>query len=368
MSTAPLLRPVAEPQILENAFTEDQHRRMFDVVRRHGPWSLILAQHFKSPEEVVAATSGSLPDGVHPTWDMFLTPIFRGYFAQGHTSLYPELDDCFYNPKFMDLVRRYWKAEYARPENMLFNLQGPSPGAGAPHIDATRFRGVSFQTTPIWLMNVMAKSGLFKRWQAKKAQVITWYYKGRIGGGFHYWPEGPKAPPWTIQAPMWGRAVVVENESMYHTAEATGPAALRRPKGLTFDSMISADPASADGWRITAGDQVVQRIPIEEMRFLVHWGADIFLDFQDLKVTLDHTDDIGHEQVFDIFIADLRARGKAFQTPSDPIVDRAFIDLLTRVYDPGKPTLMPAEPVEEPVAAEQGAAETRRPLFEIEPR
>ena len=46
---------------------------------------------------------------------------------------------------------------------------------------------------------------------ARKAQVIAWWYRGRIGGGFYYWPDGPLEPPEHVPAPMWGRAVVVEN-------------------------------------------------------------------------------------------------------------------------------------------------------------
>lgn len=266
--------------------------------------------------------------------------------------MHPEIEDCFYNPKFLDLVRGYWKAQYARPESMLFNLQGPCHGGGAPHVDATRFRGLSFQTTPIWLMNTMTKSGLFKKWQAKKAQVIAWYYNGKVGGGFTYWPDGPRAEPKQIHAPMWGRAVVVENEMMYHTAQSNGPSAMRRPQGLAINSVIGGDPASAEGWQITTDGQVIQRIPAEEMRFLVHWGADVFMDYQELKVTLDHSDDITHEQVFDIFIADLRKRGETFQAPSDPLTDQSFIRLLTRVYDPGLPAIFPPEPEEDLIAAE----------------
>lgn len=224
-----VLRPVAEPQIIENAFTEDQHARMLDVVRREGAHALILAQHFSSPEEVVASLSGQLPEGVKPSWDMFLTPAFRGYLAKGHTALHPEIEDCFYNKKFLDMVRGYWGAAYVRPENMLFNLQGPCRGGYAAHIDAARFRGISMHTTPVWVMNIMVKSGLFLRWKSKKAQMITWYYQGRVGGGLTYWPDGPQAAPKQIRAPMHGRAVVVENEMMYHTAEASGPSALRYP-------------------------------------------------------------------------------------------------------------------------------------------
>lgn len=348
-STASVFRPVAEPVIIENAYTEDQHARMLDVVRRKGPWSLILAQHFKSPEEVIATTSGMMPEGFTPTWDMFLSPVFRGYFAQGHTAIHPEIEDCFYNEKFLDLVRGYWKAEYARPDSMLFNIQGPCPGSRNPHVDATRFRGVTYQTSPVWLMNMMVKSGLFQRWQAKKAQVIAWYYKGRIGGGFNYWPDGPQEAPKQINGPMWGRAVVVENEMMFHTAEANGPEALRRPEGLTIASQMQAGQAPGS-WDIVDNGKVIQTVPEEEFRFLVHWGADVFTDYEDLKRTLDHTDDIGHDRIFDMLIADLRQRGETFEVPSDPLTDQKFISLLTRVYDPGAPAIFPPEP-EEAIAA-----------------
>ena len=350
MSTPSIFRPVSPPQIIEGAFTEDQHRRMLQVVRDKGPWSLILAQHFKSPDEVVATTSGSVPEGFTPTWDMFLSPVFRGYFAKSSTVLHPEIEDCFFNTRFLDLVRAYWKADYATPENMLFNIQGPCQGGANPHLDATRYRGISMHNSPIWLMNTMTKTGLFEHWRAKKAQVITWYYKGQVGGGFTCWPDGPTAQPQQIKAPMWGRAVVVENEMMFHTAESNGPLAQRRPEGLAINSLMSPDPATPGAWQITTDGAVVQHIPEDEFRFLIHWGADIFSDLAELKRSLDHTDDLTHDQVFDMIITDLKARGEQFEVPTDPLTDKAFIGLLTRVYDPGQPAIFPPEP-EEALAA-----------------
>lgn len=344
--TGTVFRPVAPPRVIEGAYTEDQHRRMLNVVREKGPWTLILAQHFSSPEEVVATTSGSLPEGFKPTWDMFLTPVFRGYFAKGMTALHPEIEECFLNPKFLELVRGYWGAKYARAENMLFNIQGPCPGSRNPHVDATAFRGITMHNTPVWLMNMMVKTGLFERWRAKKAQVITWYYKGRMGGGFNYWPEGVRGEPKQIKAPMWGRAVVVENEMMYHTAEASGPVNQRMPQGLSIESVMAADPGDPSGFVIRTGDDIIQRVPEEEFRFLVHWGADIFMDLEEMRVTLDRTDDLTHEQVFDILISDLRAKGLAFTVPNDPMTDESFIGLLVKTYDPGVPKIFPPEPEE----------------------
>ena len=80
--------------------------------------------------------------------------------------------------------------------------------------------------------------------------MTGWYYKGSIGGGFNYWPEGPHGQPQQIIPPVWGRAVVAENEMMYHQAQASGPAALRKPAGLDISSTIGVDPSSPQDRRI----------------------------------------------------------------------------------------------------------------------
>lgn len=337
------LKPIAEPRVVDGVYSADQHRRLQQVVRNNGPWSLILAQHFASSEEVSATLSGSMPEGVELTFDMFLTPVFRGYFAKNGTCLYPEIEDTFYNSGFLDFVRGYWNAKYAKPESMLFNIQGPAGSHDPAHLDATSFRGITMKNTPIWLMNTMGKSGLFNRWLNRKAQVITWFYQGQIGGGFTYWPDGPLNTPKRLAAPMWNRGVVVQNEMMFHRGEENGPHDMRFPAGLAFNSLFEADPDRADGWEITTDGRVIQKIPAEEMRFLVHWGAEIYMDLDELRTVMDGTDDLTHEQVFDIFIADLRARGIAFPMPSDPMRDTAFIRLLNKTYDVGTPRLYPAE-------------------------
>lgn len=154
----------------------------------------------------------------------------------------------------------------------------------------------------------MGKSGLFKPYLKKMAQVIAWFYPGKIGGGFTYWPEGPLAQPKRLPAPMWNNGVLVQNEMMYHRAEANGPLDMRHPQGLAFNSLFGADPDVADGWQITTDGKLIQRIPAMETRFLVHWSADVYEDFAELKKTMDHSDDLTHEKVFEIFIQDLRAR------------------------------------------------------------
>lgn len=345
-------RPVAPPRLIESAYTDDQHRRLLATVRANGPWPLILAENFKTPEEVIATTSGTIPEGVTLTWDMIgLNPVFRGYLARGGTCFYPELEDCYYNSRFLELVRNYWGCKYAEPETFLFNIQGPTPIGGPPHLDGTVFRGMTMEDTPLWLLLTMAKSCLFDRWRSKKGQVIAWYYKGAIGGGFNCWPNGPSGEPMQINAPMWGRAVVVENEMMYHHGQATGPLARRKPPGMEIGSKFGADPEDPTGWRIETSGRVNQTIPEREMRFLVHWGARLFRDMDDHKRTYDHSDDIEPEKAIGMLIDDMRRRGIALETPTDPLNDPGFVKLVARVYDIGGPENIPSDVNEEAIAA-----------------
>jgi len=349
-----VIRPVAEPRIINNVYSDDQYKRMVDVIRRNGPWKMVLAQHFASAEEVVATMSGGLPEGVKPSFDMFLTPNFRGYFGTNGICNFPELDDVFFSSEHMARVRSYWNAKYATPESMNFIIQGSSRNLDPAHLDGTSFRGVTQRNSPIWLLNTMAKSGLFRRWLMKKAQVITWFYRGTIGGGFTYWPDGPQAQPKRLAAPTWNLGVVTQNEMMFHRGEACGPMNKRSPEGLAFESLWSADPEVADGWRITTGDRVIERVSAEETRLMVHWTAAIYSDAAEMKLVFDQKDDLTHEQVFDIFVKDLRERGVKCVVPANPIADRDFISLLTRTYDCGRPAIYPREapgPHEEQAAA-----------------
>ncbi len=337
------VRPIAPPLIIDDIYTDDQARRLMELTRNRGPWEMILGQFYASADEIAVTTVGRESESAEPSWDEFLTPYFSAPLAKGGICLYPEIEDCFLNQKFLDAGRRYWKAEYARPENMIFNLNGPTTNFDAGHLDGAEFRGLNLKNTPNWLLNSMIRSDLFKAWQMKKAQVIAWFYRGSIGGGFTYWPEGPYAEPERIVPPVWNRGIVAETERMYHRGEANGPLDQRQPKGLALNSLLNVDPNDADSWQITTDGQVIQKIAAHEMRMLVHWRADIYMDLAELKKVVDHTDDLTHDQVIDMFIDDLRSRGRVFETPTDPLHDREFMHLLTDVYDPGVPRIYPAD-------------------------
>lgn len=338
---AGILRPVSPPRVVDDVYTADQQDRLLGVVHEHGPWKLILAQHFASADELIATMSGVMPEGVAPSMDMFLTPTFRGFYANYSAALYPEIQDCFYNDRFLEYAKSYWGAKYAKPQMMLFNVNGPCGNTDPGHLDSPGFRGVRYENSPTWLCAVMGKSGLFRDYLIKSAQVITWFYPSSEGGGFTYWPEGPLRPPQRLRPPINNRGVVVQNEMMYHRGEANGPPQQQRPAGLAFDTTFSGDPDDRHQWLLKTGDEIIARHHTRDLRFLVHWTAEVFEDFDELKKNMDGTSNITQERAIEMLIDDVRSKGIEIATPTDPLHDPEFIRAINAAYDIGAPSIYP---------------------------
>jgi len=342
MELSNVLRPAAPPREIDAVYTDDQRQRLFDVVRNDGPWKLIIAQHFASADELMATMSGAFPEGFTPSLDLFLTPTFRGYLANYGSVLYPELHDVFYNEGFLNMAKSYWNAEYAKPELMLFNINGPCANRDPGHLDSPSFRGVRYENAPTWLCSVMGKSGLFTDYLIKMAQVITWFSHD-ASSGFTYWPEGPRKDPRRLLPPLYNRGVVVQNEMMVHRGEANGPLGQQVPAGLAFDTVFAGDPGDRDGWVLRNGDQVIARHHTDELRFLVHWSAEVFSDYDELKKNMDGSDDLTVDKAIDMLVDNLAKTGVKLDIPSAPLHDPAFIGALNAAYDIGGPVSYPQE-------------------------
>ncbi len=342
MELSDVLRPISPPVEVSDVYTDDQRERLLDVVRTQGPWKLIIAQHFASADELMATMSGAFPEGITPSLDLFLTPTFRGYLANYGTVLYPELHDVFYNEDFLKMAKSYWHAEYAKPELMLFNINGPCPNRDPGHLDSPSFRGVRHGNAPTWLCSVMGKSGLFSDYLIKMAQVITWFSHDE-GSGFTYWPQGPLRQPQRLLPPVYNRGVVVQNEMMVHRGEANGPLDQQMPAGLAFDTVFTGDPDDRDAWLLKNDSEVIARHRTDDLRFLVHWSAEVFSDYDELRKNMDGADDLTIDKVIDMLVDNLHKNGVKLDIPSAPLHDPDFIGALNAAYDLGGPATYPDE-------------------------
>lgn len=345
------LIPFAPPQVKHDAYSPEQVDALFAAVHRGPANGLLVAQLFKSADEIVAATSGKMPEGL--TLDHFLAPMFHGYLAKNGASLDPLVDGAFFNPKLMGWARDYFKAGIVVPRQLHYNFGPPQPSADPGHFDASSFRGMSNTNTPVWLLAAMSNSRLFREFKIQLAAVVTWFWRRSDHGGFTYWPDGAHNPPKRIPAPFWNTAVVAENENMYHRGESSGtPDEWGQVKGLSFASVLEGDPAGPDRWLARDGDRVLARFQTEDMRWLFHWTAECFADYEAYRVRAEHLDDLTPQRMFDIFARDLKARGVDLRASGDPLTDPEFKATILANYSIGSPRTYPPEA---PVAGRMAA-------------
>ena len=143
--------------------------------------------------------------------------------------------------------------------------------------------------------------------------------------------------------PINNRGVVVQNEMMVHRGEANGPLDQQIPASLAFDTVFSGDPDDRDHWLLKNGDDVIARHHTDQLRFLVHWSAEVFSDFDELKKNMDGSHDLTIDKAIDMMVDDLNTKGIELDIPSDPLHDAAFIGALNAAYDLGGPTSYPEQ-------------------------
>lgn len=322
------MTPVAPPSVIQDVYTQDEINRLFGVVTECGPWQTILGQHFASTEEYLAVSGGRMRTGA--SLADYIAPGFRGYLAKEGVVFYDEVHDIYLGRRLLEVAKSMHGARYGLAHHMLFNVNMPSPSVDAGHFDSRNWRGLTSVDTPIWLLSVMAKSGLFDHWEVKTAQVITYFYNSDLDGGFTYWPDGPDRPPARIPAPFWNTGLLTDNSRMYHRREAHGPLHRRHSvPELRLESMLHR----VDGqWAVRNGDREIGRFADDETRSLFHFTALLFDDRADADRYLDHTDDLTVAKVFDVLGDDLTRRGIPFAYPFDPMSDPTFIALLTDTY------------------------------------
>ena len=96
---------------------------------------------------------------------------------------------------------------------------------------------------------------------------------------------------------------------MVHRGEANGPLDQQIPAGLAFDTVFTGDPDDREHWLLKNGDDVIARHHTDELRFLVHWSAEVFSDFDELKKNMDGTDDLTIDKAIDMMVDDVNGKG-----------------------------------------------------------
>lgn len=307
------------PIVLDRAFDDPSLVRT--LVARGGPYWTVQRYLANVSEMASLSDAGK----VAPDRPMMIAPWFRGDWAFDGPKV-EGVEPILGDAGFADAARRLFDAEVVVPQQVYVNLNPPMPQLDPGHVDIPTFRGVDRTNTPVWLLAIMLKSGLFEPWYVPIATAVAWFYEGS-GGGFRYWPDGPDARP--IDRPCRSNSAIVgDNDRMFHAVLAIGdsPTFVR---GMTLESKLYV--ADDEAVIVDAGTTLA-RFPYDAIRISVSWKALTFPSDAERARFASGRDALTHADVERTILADLARRGVDATPPGDLLRDRAFVDRLNTVY------------------------------------
>ncbi|MEM9175499.1 MAG: hypothetical protein AAGC67_09715 [Myxococcota bacterium] len=312
------------PILIDRAYDDPDAIRA--LVRKGGPyWPTI--RYVASPTELAAY--GGEPERLK------VVPWFRADWAYGEVDV-PGAETILHNAAFVEAARRLFDADVVRPQIVYVNAMGPM-GAGPAHIDVPAFRGIDRTTYPVTFLHLMHRSGLFEAHRIDIATAVSWFYGGERGE-FEYWADGVSEPPRRIDAPLDNRAVVGDNEIMYHRVAPIGGDDPPMIEDATIGVELVPDDASSDWLAIDEGRELL-RYADREVRISVSWKAEVFPDEDAARVREAHLDDLVFDDVIDRLLEDLAARGQTLARPEDPLRNTGFIAALNAAHSLPQPAL-----------------------------
>ena len=88
---------------------------MLDVVKADGPWPTITSHHFDTVDELIATSTGVVPEGPDLTLDDIATAALPRLLRPELGRLLPRARRLLLQQRLPRPVRGYWGAKYAQP-------------------------------------------------------------------------------------------------------------------------------------------------------------------------------------------------------------------------------------------------------------
>ncbi len=321
------------PILIEDVFDDVEPVRALFV--RHSPYELLQGrrQVMSSALEQAAIVGAPITDALrarslsNASTSLDLNPVFRGYWVLGEPKV-EGVDWILEHPKLHAAARALHGAQIVRPNEIYAHLVCPEPRvATGPHVDIPNFRGMGRRDYPTWLLVNMRRSGLFDRWHVPVATAVMWFYEGE-GGEYEYWAVGPDRPAHRTAPPYTNKAVVGENDTMFHQGQ---PPRCKEPKPeLGLSSTLRTDDGSV--WTIMDGNRKTRQYDRAEIRFALSWSAEVFVDDGAAETADHHLDDLDLGTVVTTFLADLGERGVEVGPPDDPLHGEDWVAAVANTY------------------------------------
>jgi hypothetical protein len=296
---------------IENVFDDPFAVRA--LVERHGPYRA-MASYLP-----VSATRGEQATAVQGG----VLPWFRGTWAANGRPLVNGAELILENAHFREAASRLFNGAEVTPSTIAVNVNAPMP-PGAIHIDIPSFRGATRDRYPIQLLQAMGSSRLFEGWRIIEAGAVVWFYEGQ-GGEYDYWPEGLSAPMQSERHPLSNRALVADNDRMYHRIGWIGDPAAKIP---TISPGAEIKHISGTGWVISDEGREVRHYADEQIRISILWKGRV-------EPTIDDDNEnaqLTPERIVQIFRSDLLSRGIRTPDRTSPLSDQTWLGLVHSSY------------------------------------
>lgn len=241
-----------------------------------------------------AGAASQMPGGVASTVGV---PWYRQDWAIGAKPLVAGAQELLDHPGFVSAAKAVFDGRVVRPHTLYANVQMPAVGTDMGHTDVPEFRGMTRDKYPVALLHLMNRSGLFTRWQLDICTAVTWVWDGPRGD-FVLWAAGPTSPPVRYAPPLSNRAIVSDNDRMFHAVGAFESPAGPPSSTLTPTSEVFA---TGDGFELRDEGTVIGRWPSTEVRCSLSWKAYVFADESAAQTYDDHSEDLDEQQVHRMF-------------------------------------------------------------------
>lgn len=299
---------------IENAFDDPDVIRA--LVERHGPYralaSYLPVSAIRGDREATAAHGGTLP------W-------FRATWAAGGRPLVDGAELILENPRFREAASRLFDGAEVTPSTIAVNVNAPMPASGV-HVDLPAFRGAARDRYPMQLLQAMGSSGLFEPWRIIEAGAVVWFYDGP-GGEYEYWPDGLSGARRSARAPLTNRAVVADNDRMYHRIGWIGEPAPQLP---CISPGAQIEHISRSGWVISDGGRKVRQYGDEQIQISILWKGRVTPT--DAVRHDEHIDPLTPGRIAEIFSSDLVSRGVSMLPTASPLSDPTWLDIVHSTY------------------------------------
>jgi hypothetical protein len=300
--------PISIPQ----AF--DDPDAIVSLVRGRGPYPSIASY---LPPAATRAGAGGGPTDTTAAW-------FRGNWAVAGRVLVAGAGAILANARFATAAAELFDTDDVIPTTVVVNVNAPMP-AGAVHLDIPSFRGANRDRYPLRLLQAMGTSGLFEPWRIVEAGAVTWFYDGP-GGAYDYWPDGLDGPMHSVGPPYTNTSLVADNDRMYHRIGAVGDTHRQQRLYPASASIVHRDNAA---WEIINDGHPLDAYTDTEVRISILWKAQVAL-----PSTGEQPEPLTLGQVTTILTHDLGTRDVDAPTPTSPLDNETWIDLVHHTYYP----------------------------------